>query len=112
MRTNKGACIDSSVSTRRRTLGPCLGRGGSERREGREVAREIAIRTSISFGSHSPFAAVISRGAAEMTCTSRQWTGEHGDYLVTANEIIRSPRAAYQVHTLWCMAIEVLARGV
>lgn len=32
-----------------------------------------------------------------MSCASRQFTRENGDYLVTANEVIRSPRCSYQV---------------
>jgi homeodomain interacting protein kinase len=40
-----------------------------------------------------------------MSCAaSRQFTRENGDYLVTANEVIHSPRCSYQV-------LDVLGRG-
>ena len=51
-----------------------------------------------------------------MSCAaSRQFTRENGDYLVTANEVIHSPRCSYQVrvgkmgiHVLYLVGTDVL----
>jgi serine/threonine protein kinase len=47
----------------------------------------------------------VRRKERRMSCAaSRQFTRENGDYLVTANEVIHSPRCSYQV-------LDVLGRG-
>ncbi|CAI8024167.1 Homeodomain-interacting protein kinase 2 [Geodia barretti] len=93
------------ISPRRKLIGTGVGR--HEELLVLTVAKEESKCVEHRGCEGPPAAGEVRRKERRMSCAaSRQFTRENGDYLVTANEVIHSPRCSYQVRVL-----DVLGRG-